>query len=117
MQAAKRQRAGGAGFLLSRLMRWSRKLVFVVLGFIVSVLVSALGAGDGVAAGCGAALDISLFPRQTRLDVEALNLTCTRPLSNRLGDELRAIVAADLFGLAVAFDRSAQDSNCISCSD
>jgi len=48
MQAAKRQRAGGAGFLLSRLMRWSRKLVFVVLGFIVSVLVSALGPGTAL---------------------------------------------------------------------
>jgi hypothetical protein len=63
------------------------------------------------------ALDISLFPGRARLDVQALNLSCAHPLSDRLSDKLRAIVTADMFRLTVAFDRSAQDSNDINCSD
>ena len=63
------------------------------------------------------ALDISLFPGRARLDVQALNLSCAHPLPDRLSDELRAIVTADMFRLTVAFDRSAQDSDCINCSD
>ena len=63
------------------------------------------------------ALDISLFPGRGRLDVQALNLSCAHPLPDRLSDELRAIVTADMFRLTVAFDRSAQDSDCINRSD
>jgi len=63
------------------------------------------------------ALDISLFPGRARLDVQALNLSCAHPLADRLSDELRAIVTADMFRLTVAFDRSIQDPDGIQRSN
>src|SRR6516225_8325727 len=63
------------------------------------------------------ALDISLFPGRTRLDVQALNLSRAHPFPDRLSDELRAIVTADMFRLTVAFDRTIQDPDGIQRSN
>src|SRR5215469_18907584 len=63
------------------------------------------------------ALYISLLPGRARLDVQALNLSCAHPLLDRLSDELRAVVAADVFGLTVAFDRPIQDPDGIQRSN
>jgi hypothetical protein len=46
-----------------------------------------------------------------------LNLSCAHPLPDRLGDELRTMITADMFRRTVAFDRSLQDPDGIQRSN
>ena len=48
------------------------------------------------------ALDMPVFPRAPRLDVERLDLLRLQPVLHAGGDKLRAIVAAQVFGHSIA---------------
>ncbi len=47
------------------------------------------------------AFDVAVFPRGTGPDIERFNFVFFEPVADGVGDELRAIVAADVLGLAV----------------
>ena len=51
------------------------------------------------------ALDEWLLPRCPWLDVEDFDVVIGHPISDSVSDELRAVVAAQMFGHSVAFDR------------
>ena len=51
------------------------------------------------------ALDEGLFPGCSRLDVDGFDLVVGHPISDGVGDKLRAVVAAQMFGRSVAFNR------------
>ena len=63
------------------------------------------------------ALDVRLFPRRAWLDVERFNLSEVKPVLQRIGDELRAIVAADMLRRSVPLNRLANHRNHIDRSD
>lgn len=46
------------------------------------------------------ALRVAVLPRRPRFDVQGLHFELRKPAPNRLGDELRAVVAADVHGHA-----------------
>ena len=51
------------------------------------------------------ALDEGLLPRRPWLDVDGFDVVIGHPISDRVSDELRAVVAAQMFGQSVAVDR------------
>ena len=51
------------------------------------------------------ALDISVLPRASRIDIQRLNLAFLQPFLDLLRDEFAAIIAADVLGNAVLHHR------------
>jgi hypothetical protein len=51
------------------------------------------------------ALDEGLLPRRPWLDVDGFDVVIGHPISDSVSDELRAVVAAQMFGQSVAVDR------------
>ena len=51
------------------------------------------------------ALDISVLPRASRIDIQRLNLTFLQPFLDLLCDEFAAIIAADVLRDAIGLHR------------
>ena len=51
------------------------------------------------------ALDISVLPRASRIDIQRLNLTFLQPFLDLLRDEFAAIIAADVLRDAIGHHR------------
>lgn len=55
------------------------------------------------------ALHVSVLPRASRLDVERLDSLLGQPVEQPALDELRTVVAADMFGRSMALDQRRYD--------
>src|ERR1700751_2798749 len=63
------------------------------------------------------AFDIGLFPRRSGSDISAFDPLALEPVLNRLGNELWAIIAAQVLGRAITLDRCLQHSDRINGLD
>ena len=63
------------------------------------------------------ALHVAVLPRAARIDIDRLDLVLPEPFLDRLGDELRSVVTADLFWGAVLLDHLLQQRQDIGRSD
>ena len=63
------------------------------------------------------ALDISVLPRASRIDIQRLNLTFLQPFLDLLRDEFAAIIAADVLRDALGHHRLPKGSQDLPRSD
>src|SRR5687768_16102532 len=63
------------------------------------------------------ALDVAIFPGRARLDVNGLDLVFSKPVLDRVGDELWPVVAPNMLRSSVALDGAFNDGNDIDRAD